>query len=962
MRILQTDEERKKLHDAAEARAKTYGITFKPGKGHLTPPEGYPTSETEYGDPVNYAYPISKDFIHAAVSYAAHRGAREHGDYSIGEWTKVLQRIAEAANRLIGPGHKVEDRWGGGPEIIHEEPEEAKATADAVEILDAPTAEEPQRPVRFRLPVMQAGTVNDNNRLYPRDLVAKAVTDANRRAEAGEMLAESPHPEPFRDLNGNVRFRTDYRNVAAKIFHVAMDAASGRVFADYEVISGGPGDVIGNLARARAKIGSSVRAVAVADAREMNGKRVDVAKSLDIHSFDLVPNPATASAMGMPQPLTDAQIAALPAPPPDPSFFPEAAPEPTGTEGVGSQVNLDELLKDPAFKAQYDAQIATAAAAAAQPIQDELQRIRGEQEAATRKAEAVAFVDAEIAKLDRFDAGTKSTIAEAAKTAKTVDEAKAILDSQVSVADKLVAALRANGLGYTPGQGGGVAQTRVAVNEPSPFLDEVRKIGDALDQYAVSHGYAIDKKLREINRPKLQRILDKFDERNNSAISDEIQRMRGVTDGVRAFTDDVTTQTVMNQPSVVRTIVEQAFQELQGLQFVEDGTFDGQTAEIPVETYTRESTASSNLQVSEGAVVGRGRVNITWVPVAGAWRKLAAVITREAEKQMGSGPLHYQAVARAIYHVGYDMRRQLDTDIHNEHLQAADEYGAVAVANETIAYNSSTQVLVDAATGQTYLLPAKGGSGAAPNTNIPMVRPRVVKYLTSNGWVTTTTNPVTVSNGSQLTVGTFDASGMVTGGACAIDYENGRIYLATGSVLTTGNYTLSYSYVTNIALFSTTTPDTGAYSTQPQEWYLNQLLETIGAQKAKMGSAPVFYTPNFGIVSVSAGELISNALLFSRQYEKPGNELDQDGFVGMVKGIPIVGINAPWNGGDTRIVLGQRGAQKFYVGQPMQIDGPYEVRDQATAQLTDEKEFLATTLVAQKTPVLARLRTIKLTA
>jgi hypothetical protein len=50
--------EREKLHEAAEAREKKYGIKFREDKGRLTPPADYPQDEDDYADPVNYAYPL----------------------------------------------------------------------------------------------------------------------------------------------------------------------------------------------------------------------------------------------------------------------------------------------------------------------------------------------------------------------------------------------------------------------------------------------------------------------------------------------------------------------------------------------------------------------------------------------------------------------------------------------------------------------------------------------------------------------------------------------------------------------------------------------------------------------------------------------------------------------------------------------------------------------------------------
>jgi hypothetical protein len=112
-----TEDERKKLHDEAEARAKKYGISFKESKGHLTPPKGKPTDPEEYGDPTNYAYPIDSDNIHAAVSYFNQDGQREDGGYSEEEWSIIGKRIAHAA----GDGYsfkdgKIETPSNGGKE------------------------------------------------------------------------------------------------------------------------------------------------------------------------------------------------------------------------------------------------------------------------------------------------------------------------------------------------------------------------------------------------------------------------------------------------------------------------------------------------------------------------------------------------------------------------------------------------------------------------------------------------------------------------------------------------------------------------------------------------------------------------------------------------------------------------------------------------------------------------------
>lgn len=100
--------EREKLHEEQEARAKRYGIKPKPG-GHLTPPKGYPEDPEDYGDPVNYAYPIDEEHIRPAVAYFNHDGMREKGGYTEEEWAIIGRRIAQAANRLLGDGYRYED-------------------------------------------------------------------------------------------------------------------------------------------------------------------------------------------------------------------------------------------------------------------------------------------------------------------------------------------------------------------------------------------------------------------------------------------------------------------------------------------------------------------------------------------------------------------------------------------------------------------------------------------------------------------------------------------------------------------------------------------------------------------------------------------------------------------------------------------------------------------------------------
>jgi hypothetical protein len=76
---------------------------------HKSPPKGKPKDKNQYADPDHYKYPIDEKHIRAAVSYFNQDGQQKAGGYSDEQWSAIGRRIAAAANKLIGPGHKFEN-------------------------------------------------------------------------------------------------------------------------------------------------------------------------------------------------------------------------------------------------------------------------------------------------------------------------------------------------------------------------------------------------------------------------------------------------------------------------------------------------------------------------------------------------------------------------------------------------------------------------------------------------------------------------------------------------------------------------------------------------------------------------------------------------------------------------------------------------------------------------------------
>ncbi len=82
---------------AQESRARKHGISAKEG-GNVTKPSKYAdVPDDEFGDPVNYRYPLDEEHIHAALAYWTKPKDREQ--YSKEEVAKITARILAAAKK-----------------------------------------------------------------------------------------------------------------------------------------------------------------------------------------------------------------------------------------------------------------------------------------------------------------------------------------------------------------------------------------------------------------------------------------------------------------------------------------------------------------------------------------------------------------------------------------------------------------------------------------------------------------------------------------------------------------------------------------------------------------------------------------------------------------------------------------------------------------------------------------------
>lgn len=476
------------------------------------------------------------------------------------------------------------------------------------------------------------------------------------------------------------------------------------------------------------------------------------------------------------------------------------------------------------------------------------------------------------------------------------------------------------------------------------------------------------------------------------ALSDTIAKV-----AMSSATDSTALSAVYNQPTILALILVQMFQDMRMLQFVHpfgagmgDGSsfkFDtGNIAKIASEYFTD----AANYGVNSGAYdagnfypedtgIDEATVGLAWLTYMTKWRKGAVSLTHELIRAMGGGPLNYPATARHLMHMSWRLQRAIDKSLADEMLNVSDEYGAVAVANQsyttgnnrlpdlsvfpgagTVTVNLNPTKLASAAVaaGDPYAsyganvvaairLQTRGTNHASPYSGTvygvdPIVRPRLVPSMANSGQVTTTTqNPFTISAPVAMVMGYLDSGGQIQnipgGGTAtfAVDWENGVVVFnagaglaGAGGVLTTTVTFSAYSYATNFDNFTATQ----AFATIPAgvtyEKYLIGLLTQMDRTAAYMGSAGRFVKPDMALMSLVASVNVTSADTFS-QYQSPkGSSLyPTEDFFAERSGVMMARHNAPWYGADRRILLTRLGSTKYGIETPLEIRGPYPSYD-----------------------------------
>lgn len=880
--------------------------------------------------------------------------------------------------------------------------------------------------MRIRNKGTRINSVNTNRRMYPGSVVLDAIQESNENlVKPGRMVGESPHPQEYMNMEGEWNFKTSLDNTVSRTINQFI-SDDGWVCFDDDVLDTPKGNILATLVRAKVPVGVSVRSVCKSVSKVINDVQVAVATQMKIKAWDYVMNPGTLGAGTSEILMTDSEMEVVmdgiefndPVCPMDGTTLVPVDPDNDNDvdywacpkcksrydvyNGVqvntSSNQNLYRRWDSPdhgAGKAQTEPpggaavpgmdvqkgyehtntkgeneltpeEIKAMIAKANEPYKVMMDAQAAQREAEVKRAEAKAFVDGKLEELkSKYSAPVLDAIVKAMGEPKSKEQAEVVLDSVLDMAGSVSANEFLQSLGFTPGHAA-AGQSRVSVtNEPKPWQPLVDSMMQSFDRIDQEKGFVPDLALRKHNKELVDKILTKFEQKDigYQAMKDSAEKVEALMDSGAS----VSTAQLLNQPSIQTVILLQKFQDLEATQFMMTDVFEGSEWRIPSESFQGAETIDPATQlydivVAENSPIPEHVIDVIWASFTPKPRRNAISLTTDTIRAMETGPLKYNAPARAIYHIGKQAARKIDLYAYWDMAVTADEYNPLAVVNESVTVTAVSNGTNVAFKGQLQIggqagaaAPAYGSTfkfAAAGST--PIVRPRTKQLITANGTVqSTSTNAITckVAGGAALTLGGLDTNGNIVGGDFAINFETGDIYFKTGLGIVVGATpvypVISYSASTNYDLWHTTM---GAGYVTNETW-LNTLLMQLSTTSALMGSSPRFNPANLGLCSLNVSTLIRNAQMFYKQAQPPGVTLNPtNNNFGSRDEISLNKINAPWVFGDNRILLSQKNSTRYGIQTPYKIEGPITKQDQATGLLLPVKAWYGEEFSAIVTP------------
>jgi len=480
--------------------------------------------------------------------------------------------------------------------------------------------------------------------------------------------------------------------------------------------------------------------------------------------------------------------------------------------------------------------------------------------------------------------------------AMTDDQVKSLAENQIALGNQIESSRKLAEQGF-PIRSGVTHITVDDSNKIKALSENVRK-GLAQTQEAFNGKLVFVEEAKQ--SPFIKTMLAEFDREHAMQLHQEAKMLAG---------GPVNTGDMTIPATVQRAVIEQVYQRLDILHLV-NASVDpttGATHTIPYQTRDTSAVQNGGI-VYEGQPIHRAGIAQALDYAYIEPRKLAMELTNEAAFfSRNSNVINFDAWARNIVSNAQVMRELVAAAIANRMLRDSDAYSVVDVAAGT------------ATTAYT------GAANGYKTANFPVVRPYQARDLQGTA-VGAAQQPVVVKDGATVLV-EFDGSGTQAAGKYfrVLSYNLGLFQICdeTGAASApAGAVTIGYSYTTNVLKVDT---DVAAGSTYEKQ--MNKILQAVGARKATL-SQQRFVKPDFFLASDVLTNMITDAEQFSEASSRADANIDNQGNLQPVKGIPGWATDAPGiDLGDERMLLGQRANFWYTIAKTFQTGVPYELFD-----------------------------------
>ncbi|WNX29713.1 hypothetical protein [Brevibacillus laterosporus] len=811
--------------------------------------------------------------------------------------------------------------------------------------------------------VAKVDAINSNMRLYPRSTYEPAL---NKLKSAGFPYAgEHPHPRSYRATNGQTMFESKIPNQCVKFRDAYIDDL-GYVWAEYKTIDTDMGKQVQAMLDEDLPIGFSNRMTGLMVPIKLHGKTVKVPKSLDIKTWDVLLNPAESEAYHSPIALTDSAICEILDSLKEEetlNFLTMTLSELKAWKKQNTD-HIDMALCDQAIELKENAEKTAAITDELEGLRKDKQEREQREESERKKATAQQALTDAIAALP-YDKQVKDGLLQKGAAIMDASEVASFIETEKAFVDAIQIDSQKQSLGVPSGRAAIVNQEVQVGNSAQPWVPVVDNLMSAFDDQfrAKDRNFRVDENLRKGNLAILDRILGKMERENHHEYQTFMHSLtdaaQDITDGVIQDSAATSTGDLAQIPVVSLAFMRQMFQDLKFAQLTMAESFSGTTYKIPVEFQTEDLYSQDDFGgIGEFDGIPTEGVETFLLEFGADWLKRATKISKEAQVELQNGPFNYDAVARNLASINARMSRNIDQRVSTEMLSVSDEHLAIVVKDEAVSdpefhaavkggnvpFSSNATFVVDLLCGQQ--------SGKLADFRSPIVRPRTKVWLDVQGKKQSSKiNDVVITvDGKTLVRGQWDhIKGMVVNGEYAVDFENAKVYFTSDSGVSDTKKPMvkSYSYATNVSYFDLTVPA----GVDPAKYY-NRLIELVTDQKAYMGSAPRYVTPDFLLGSLNAMSPIKKAELFYRYASPNGTNLLQgDMYFATRENIQLGEHNAPWVAGDSRLLLGKTNATRMGIGSPLEMEGPFPYMNPDTNQITSAKLYYATQQIAINTPL-----------